>query len=101
MGIHARRERFPSALKGQSENSVAPVAIRKVGVSPPICSDQTKRRQDEWDKQREIRDRQKELDKLVKERESRLSKASGASNPAPVNRNCNDRCFLCAFFDMF
>merc|ERR1711964_630447 len=104
--IHARRnkDKVSSALRGSalsmgfgSVSSYSVPAIRKIGVTPPNMSDQTKRRQDEWDKQNELREKQKELNRLVAERKQRLS-GNGNSNDNP---NQESRCFLCSLFSMF
>merc|ERR1711900_50610 len=80
--IHARRnkDKVSSALRGSalsmgfgSVSSYSVPAIRKIGVTPPNMSDLTKRRQDEWDKQNALREKQKELKRLVEERKQRLS----------------------------
>merc|ERR1712034_153035 len=93
MTLHKRREKNRERDFSKSNCSVTPVrsrassgsttvscAIRKIGVSAPICSEQTKRRQDKWDNEREMRDKQKKLDKLVKERQERLKIAEEENN---------------------
>merc|ERR1712167_137236 len=62
MTLHKRREKnrgrlsnfsvSPARSRASSASTVVSCAIRKIGVSAPICSEQTKRRQDKWDKER-------------------------------------------------
>merc|ERR1711964_719000 len=75
--IHARRNLDP-------EKSVT---VRKIGVSPPIMSEQTARRQDKWDKDRSFHERLKK----------RLRKQKAGSSPRSPKSSRNRGDARCCF----